>query len=78
MFAGVPYGARARLILIFLQGEAVSKGREVVLGDSLSAWMKRHCQLNRRTPTPAQFSLALASVVEQKLRSCGRSHAGYC
>jgi hypothetical protein len=40
MFAGVPYGARARLILIFLQGEAVSKGREVVLGDSLSAWMK--------------------------------------
>ena len=40
MFAGVPYGARARLILIFLQGEAVSRGREVVLGDSLSAWMK--------------------------------------
>ena len=40
MFAGVHYGARARLILIFLQGEAVSRGRERVLGGSLSAWMK--------------------------------------
>jgi hypothetical protein len=40
MFVGLPYGARARLILIFLQGEAVARGREVALGESLSAWMR--------------------------------------
>jgi len=38
----------------------------------------RHCQLNQRTPTPAQFSRDLVSVVETKLRSHGRSHAECC
>lgn len=39
---GVPYGARARMILLYLQGQAVrSKSREVELGRSLSAWMSR-------------------------------------
>lgn len=39
---GVPYGARARMILLFLQGQAVQSGsREIELGRSLAAWMER-------------------------------------
>lgn len=38
MYVGVPYGSRARLILLFLQSEGV-KGRTVSLGPSLSAWL---------------------------------------
>lgn len=39
---GVPYGSRARLILIYLQSEAIrTKSREVELGGSLRAWLHR-------------------------------------
>jgi len=39
---GVPYGSRARLILIYLQSEALRTGsRDVVLGTSLRDWMGR-------------------------------------
>lgn len=39
---GVPFGSRARLILIYLQSEALRTGsREVVLGKSLRDWMGR-------------------------------------
>ena len=39
---GVPYGARARMILLFLQTQAVRTGsREVELGGSMSAWLER-------------------------------------
>jgi hypothetical protein len=39
---GVPYGARARLILIYLQTQAVlTQNREVNLGRSMRAWMGR-------------------------------------
>ena len=39
---GVPYGSRARLILLYLQTEAVrSNCREVELGRSLHAWLRR-------------------------------------
>jgi hypothetical protein len=39
---GVPYGSRARLILIFLQSEAIrTKSREIELGGSLRAWLHR-------------------------------------
>ncbi len=39
---GVPYGSRARLILIFLQSEAIrTKSRDVELGGSLRAWLYR-------------------------------------
>lgn len=39
---GVPYGARARMILLYLQGQAIlSNNREIELGRSLSAWMQR-------------------------------------
>src|SRR4051794_38872263 len=39
---GVPYGARARLILIYLQTQAVlTQNREVSLGRSMRAWMGR-------------------------------------
>ncbi len=39
---GVPYGARARLITIFLMSEAIrNKSREVNLGGNMHRWMKR-------------------------------------
>jgi Plasmid encoded RepA protein len=39
---GVPYGSRARLIMLFLQTEALRTGsRDVVLGGSLPAWLAR-------------------------------------
>jgi hypothetical protein len=39
---GVPYGSRARLILLYLQTEAIrTNTREVELGRSLHAWLKR-------------------------------------
>src|SRR5687767_3753636 len=39
---GVPFGAHARLILLFLQTEALrTNSREVELGSSLRHWMKR-------------------------------------
>ncbi len=39
---GVPYGARARMILLFLQGQAVrTSSREIELGRSLSFWMEQ-------------------------------------
>src|SRR3954468_11883318 len=39
---GVPYGARARLILIYLQTQAVlTNSREVSLGRSMREWMGR-------------------------------------
>jgi hypothetical protein len=41
-FAGIPYGARARLILIYLQTQAVlTQNREVSLGRSMREWMGR-------------------------------------
>ncbi len=41
-FAGVPYGARARLILIYLQTQAIlTQSREVSLGRSMREWMGR-------------------------------------
>jgi len=39
---GVPYGSRARLILLYLQTQAIrSKSPEVELGRSMKAWMER-------------------------------------
>jgi hypothetical protein len=39
---GIPYGARARLILLYLQSEATRTGsREVEIGRSMRAWMER-------------------------------------
>jgi replication initiator protein len=39
---GVPFGSRARLILIYLQSEALRTGsREVALGRSLNVWLER-------------------------------------
>ncbi|MFC4169653.1 replication protein RepA [Teichococcus aestuarii] len=39
---GVPYGSRARLIMLYLQSEAIRTGsREIELGRSLRAWLGR-------------------------------------
>lgn len=39
-YQGVPFGTRARLILIYFQTEGVRQGREIGLGSSFSAWMR--------------------------------------
>lgn len=42
LFVGVPYGSRARLILLYLQTQALkTNSREVELGKSLRAWFAR-------------------------------------
>jgi hypothetical protein len=39
---GVPYGARARMILLYLQTQAIrTRSREVALGRSMRDWMER-------------------------------------
>ena len=39
-FCGVPYGSRARLILLYLQSEALrTNSRDIALGGSLHAWL---------------------------------------
>lgn len=39
---GVPYGSRARLIMLYLQSEALrTSSRDVELGKSLRAWLKK-------------------------------------
>lgn len=39
---GVPYGARARMILLFLQSEAIrTRSPEIALGRSMRGWMER-------------------------------------
>jgi Plasmid encoded RepA protein len=41
-FVGVPYGSRARLILLYLQSESLrTKSRDIELGRSLHAWLGR-------------------------------------
>src|SRR3954452_22709518 len=42
LHVGVPYGSRARLIMLYLQSEALrTQSREVELGKSLRAWLAR-------------------------------------
>ena len=42
VFVGVPYGSRARLIMLYLQSQAIKTGsREVELGRSLRDWLGR-------------------------------------
>jgi len=42
MLVGIPYGSVARLILLFLQTEAIrTSSPEVVLGRSLNRWIER-------------------------------------
>jgi Plasmid encoded RepA protein len=42
LWVGVPYGSRARLIMLYLQTEALRTGRrEIELGRSLHAWLGR-------------------------------------
>jgi hypothetical protein len=63
MFIGVPYGARARLILIYLQSEGVQRGREVSLGASLSAWIR-----SMGLPVQGGKRGTIAMVREQAMR----------
>jgi hypothetical protein len=41
-WVGVPYGSRARLIMLYLQTEAIkTQSRDIELGKSLRAWLKK-------------------------------------
>ena len=47
---GVPFGARARMILLYLQTMAVrTSSREVELGRSMRAWLERKSNTSART-----------------------------
>ena len=53
-YRGVPYGPKARLILLYLQGEAIKTGTRVIeLGRSMRQWLLamgvRDCGLNYKT-----------------------------
>jgi len=62
MYVGVPYGSRARLILLFLQSEGV-KSRTVSLGPSLSAWLR-----SLGLPISGGPRGSIAAIREQSLR----------
>src|SRR3546814_18054961 len=39
---GVPFGAHARLVMLYIMTQSVkTKSREIFLGDSFSAWLRR-------------------------------------
>ena len=66
---GVPYGSRARLILLYLQTEAVrTNNREVELGRSLHAWLRRLEDTNWRQADglrarPSRTNLSVQTIV---------------
>jgi hypothetical protein len=62
MYVGVPFGARARLILIHLQSEGV-KSPVVPMGESLSAWIR-----SLGLPVSGGPRGSIASIREQALR----------
>ena len=69
-FVGVPYGSRARLIMLFLQSEAVRSGqREIELGRSLHSWL-------RRLDIPIGGK-AMAAVRDQSMR-ISRCQISFC
>ncbi|MFX9912056.1 replication protein RepA, partial [Acinetobacter baumannii] len=42
VFAGLPYGPKSRLILMYLQSYAVRhRTKTIVLGDSMTEWIRR-------------------------------------
>ena len=67
-YFGVPYGSKARLILLFLQTEAVkSASRQIELGQSMRAWRRRGWGGDRRQepgrgPRPGQTDRAVADL----------------
>ena len=69
-FIGVPYGSRARLIMLFLQSEALRTGRrEIELGGSLHSWL-------RRLDIPVGGK-AVAAVRDQSMR-ISRCQISFC
>jgi hypothetical protein len=69
-FVGVPYGSRARLIMLFLQSEALRTGRrEIELGRSLHGWL-------RRLDIPVGGK-AMAAVRDQSMR-ISRCRISFC
>ena len=73
---GVPYGARARMILLYLQTQAVRTGsREVALGRSMRDWMAmlRRSHVSERRKANAAASSQVNVIGLWCARGAGRS-----
>ncbi len=76
---GVPYGARARMILFYLQSEAIrTRSREVVLGRSMRAWMSRMgISVGGETTAALREQAARISACSLKFFWEGEDHQGW-
>jgi hypothetical protein len=73
---GVPYGAKARMILLYLQSEAVrAQSPEIELGASMHAWLKR-LGISAGGKTYAQVSEQADRISSCVLTFTYRNHAG--
>lgn len=67
---GVPWGKHARLVLLFIMTEAVTKRtREVYLGETFSAWLRRMGITNTRSGGP-RGTRALVQEQVDRLMNC--------
>lgn len=76
---GVPYGSRARMILLYLQTEAVKTGsREIALGRSMRDWMERmNVPVGGETATALKEQAARISACSLKFFWKGEDSNGW-
>jgi hypothetical protein len=76
---GIPYGSRARMILFYLQTQAVrTKSREVELGRSMRAWMERMgLTIGGETARSLREQAARISACSLKFFWEGSNHQGW-
>jgi len=67
---GVPYGVLARLVMMYIMGQAVkSRSREIYLGNSFAAWMRRMGITNTNSGGKRSSRALLQEQIE-RLMSC--------
>ena len=67
---GVPFGALARLVLLFIMSEAVkTRSREIFLGKSFSAWLRR-MGISNTSSGGSRGTRALVQEQVDRLMSC--------
>lgn len=76
---GVPHGARARMILFYLQTQAVRTGsREIALGRSMRDWMERMgLTVGGETARSLREQAARISACSLKFFWSGEEHSGW-
>jgi replication initiator protein len=79
VYVGVPYGARARMILLYLQTQAIrTSSREVELGRSMHDWMQRMgLPWGGRTGRALREQAARISACNLRFEWEGDSHSGF-